>query len=125
MLQIYQEKDATIRDCDHLMDNIFKILYATADDKLTVSEEGEAIPFMETTTAAGVDEHEGHYLEESIYQENENTPNDTYNTHNVDDDDDDDDDALFNEEHDHYNHDKNLHQNSHTVDESEFADCLP
>lgn len=42
MLQVHQEKGEE-SDPNHLIDNVFKMLYATAEDKLTVNEEGEVV----------------------------------------------------------------------------------
>lgn len=42
MLQVYQEKGEA-SDPDHLVENVFKILYATAEDGLTVNEDGEVV----------------------------------------------------------------------------------
>jgi EB1-like C-terminal motif len=49
MLQIYQEKDNTNRDSDILIDNIFKILYATAEDNLVVNDDGDAVAATDIT----------------------------------------------------------------------------
>jgi microtubule-associated protein, RP/EB family len=42
ILQVYQEKNST--DPERLVDNVFKILYATAEDHLIVNEDGDVIP---------------------------------------------------------------------------------
>jgi RP/EB family microtubule-associated protein len=42
MLQVHQEKGAE-SDPDHLVDKIFKVLYATAEDNLAVNEDGEVV----------------------------------------------------------------------------------
>jgi len=42
MLQVYQET-AGEGDPDHLIDNVFKILYATAEENLTVNDQGEVV----------------------------------------------------------------------------------
>lgn len=41
MLQVHQEKSADEKDPDRLMENVFKVLYATHDDNYTVDESGE------------------------------------------------------------------------------------
>jgi hypothetical protein len=45
MLQMHQERgsDATASDTNHLIDNIFKVLYATMEEKVTVTEDGEVV----------------------------------------------------------------------------------
>lgn len=45
ILQVHQERgsDATSSDSSHLVDNIFKILYATMEEKLTVTQDGELV----------------------------------------------------------------------------------
>lgn len=42
LLQVHQEKGEE-SDPAHLVDNVFKILYAVAEDKLTVNDEGEVV----------------------------------------------------------------------------------
>jgi microtubule-associated protein, RP/EB family len=42
MLQVHQEKGKA-SDPDHLVTNVFKMLYATAEDRLTVNEDGEVV----------------------------------------------------------------------------------
>jgi microtubule-associated protein, RP/EB family len=42
ILQVYQEKNST--DPERLVENVFKILYATAEDHLIVNEDGDVIP---------------------------------------------------------------------------------
>jgi microtubule-associated protein, RP/EB family len=43
ILQVYQEKNREELNPDHMVENVFKILYATAEDNLTVNEEGEVV----------------------------------------------------------------------------------
>lgn len=44
ILQVYQEKNREELNPDHMVENVFKILYATAEDNLTVNEDGEVVP---------------------------------------------------------------------------------
>ncbi len=41
MVQVYQEKGEGESDAKQLVDNILKVLYATADDQLTVNDDGQ------------------------------------------------------------------------------------
>lgn len=50
ILQVYQEKNST--DPERLVENVFKILYATAEDQLIVNEEGDVIPSDGTAAIA-------------------------------------------------------------------------
>jgi microtubule-associated protein, RP/EB family len=43
ILQVYQEKSREELSPDHMVENVFKILYATAEDNLTVNEDGEVV----------------------------------------------------------------------------------
>jgi len=43
MLQVHQEKAEDERDPVHLVNKVFKILYATADDTILVSDDGELV----------------------------------------------------------------------------------
>jgi RP/EB family microtubule-associated protein len=45
LLQVHQERgsDTSTSDINHLFDNIFKVLYATMQEKLTVTDEGEVV----------------------------------------------------------------------------------
>lgn len=108
MLQIYQEKLEAVRHPDILIDNIFKVLYATSDDNVIVTEDGEAIPQNQSTLSPG-QQHQG---EEEI-----ETPQP---------DDDDDDDLLFREADHHNQHNHNtpmLLPQHHSEQEMLFADC--
>jgi microtubule-associated protein, RP/EB family len=44
ILQVYQERDRAEANPDHMVDNVFKILYATAEDNLAVNEDGDVVP---------------------------------------------------------------------------------
>jgi RP/EB family microtubule-associated protein len=44
ILQVYQEKNQEELSPDHMVENVFKILYATAEDNLMVNEDGEVVP---------------------------------------------------------------------------------
>jgi microtubule-associated protein, RP/EB family len=44
ILQVHQEKRTGETDPEHLVENVFKILYATAEDNLTVNEDGYVVP---------------------------------------------------------------------------------
>jgi microtubule-associated protein, RP/EB family len=44
ILQVYQERDRAETSSDHMVDNVFKILYATAADNLVVNEDGDVLP---------------------------------------------------------------------------------
>ena len=44
ILQVYQEKNREELDPDRMVENVFKILYATAEDNLAVNEDGEVVP---------------------------------------------------------------------------------
>ena len=46
MLQVHQEKDEEARNMTALMDNVFKVLYATAEDPIVVTDEGEVSLFL-------------------------------------------------------------------------------
>ena len=43
ILQVYQEKNREELNPDHMVENVFKILYATAEDNLSVNEDGEVV----------------------------------------------------------------------------------
>ena len=43
ILQVYQEKNREELNPEHMVENVFKILYATAEDNLTVNEDGEVV----------------------------------------------------------------------------------
>jgi RP/EB family microtubule-associated protein len=45
MLQVKQDKGFEACDLDSLVDSIFKVLYATADEDVAVDEEGEVCSF--------------------------------------------------------------------------------
>ena len=55
MLQVHQEQgDADVSES--LVDRVFQILYATAEDNLTVNEEGQVVEAQEASGEQDLDE---------------------------------------------------------------------
>lgn len=107
MLQIYQErdnKDVNDQYTESLIENVFKVLYATSDDNVTVNEDGEAIPNTSLSSPNGMNHEE----DEQHTQQH---------------DDEDDDDLLFSDaDHQHHNTPM-LHNNNQHDSDNLFADC--
>ena len=56
MLQVQQDKNFEGSDLDGIVENIFKVLYATADEDVNLDDDGEVMPpeDLNTTEASAV-----------------------------------------------------------------------